>query len=236
MQEELILSKKKLGFGLMRLPLTNPNDAGSIDIDTMSRMVDTFIERGFTYFDTAWMYCAFKSEDATKKALVERHPRDSYTLATKLHAGFLHSKEDRDKIFQTQLDKTGAGYFDYYLLHDVGVDHYKVYQQLDCFEWIMEKKRQGLVKHVGFSFHDNDDFAPLRWLQQGPLLKSAINFPSFACCIVWRSSLFPLGDSDIGHNKNQYFELSLCTQRKLCTWPEKQEFCLSVLLREDQIV
>lgn len=155
MQEELILSKKKLGFGLMRLPLTDPNDAGSIDIDTMSRMVDTFIERGFTYFDTAWMYCAFKSEDATKKALVERHPRDSYTLATKLHAGFLHSKEDRDKIFQTQLDKTGAGYFDYYLLHDVGVDHYKVYQQLDCFNWIMEKKKQGLVKHVGFSFHDN---------------------------------------------------------------------------------
>ena len=68
---------KKLGFGLMRLPLLDQNDAGSIDIEETKRMVDTFLEKGFTYFDTAWMYCAFKSEEATKTALVERHPRDS---------------------------------------------------------------------------------------------------------------------------------------------------------------
>ena len=68
---------KKLGFGLMRLPLLDQNDAGSIDIEETKRMVDTFLEKGFTYFDTAWMYCAFKSEEATKVALVERHPRDN---------------------------------------------------------------------------------------------------------------------------------------------------------------
>lgn len=148
-------SEKKLGFGLMRLPLRDSNDAGDIDIPQMEKMVDTFLERGFTYFDTAWMYCGFKSEEATKKALVERHPRESYTLATKLHAGFIQSKEDRDKVFNEQLRKTGVEYFDYYLLHDIGVDHYKKYQELDCFSWIMDKKEQGLVKHVGFSFHDN---------------------------------------------------------------------------------
>ncbi len=149
------MNAKKLGFGLMRLPSLDPEDPSKIDIEQTCKMVDTFLERGFTYFDTAWMYCGFKSEEATKLALVDRHPRDQYTLATKLHAGFIKTKEDRDKIFNEQLRKTGAGYFDYYLLHDVGQDHYKVYNDLDCFTWIQEKKAQGLIKHAGFSFHDN---------------------------------------------------------------------------------
>lgn len=74
------MSEKKLGFGLMRLPSLDPNDPGKIDIEQVKKMVDTFIERGFTYFDTAWMYCAFKSENAVKEALVSRHP------ARQLHA------------------------------------------------------------------------------------------------------------------------------------------------------
>lgn len=151
------MSTKKLGFGLMRLPSLDAEDPSKIDLEQTCQMVDAFMERGFTYFDTAWMYCGFKSEEAAKYALVERHPRDSYTLATKLHAGFLKSKEDRDRIFQEQLRKTGAGYFDYYLLHDVGQDHYKTYQELDCFTWLQEKKQQGLIKKAGFSFHDNAD-------------------------------------------------------------------------------
>ena len=149
------MSDKKLGFGLMRLPSLDPNDPSKIDFDEMNKMVDTFIERGFTYFDTAWMYCAFSSEKAAKEALVKRHPRDSFTLATKLHAGFLKTREDRDRIFNQQLENTGVTYFDYYLLHDINTAHYPVYQQLDCFNWIMEKKRQGLVRHIGFSFHDH---------------------------------------------------------------------------------
>lgn len=148
-------SKKKLGFGLMRLPLLDASDAASIDIEQTKQMVDTFLEQGFTYFDTAWMYCGFASENATKEALVERHPRDSYTLATKLHAGFLQGKEDRERIFEEQRKKTGVEYFDYYLLHDIGYDHYKIYNELDCFTWLKEKKEQGLVKHIGFSYHDN---------------------------------------------------------------------------------
>ncbi|MCU6745708.1 aldo/keto reductase [Suilimivivens aceti] len=149
---------KKLGFGLMRLPLLNPGDAASIDLEQMKQMVDTFIERGFTYFDTAWMYCAFKSEEAVREALVKRHDRSTYTLATKLHAGYLKTKEDRDRIFQEQLRKTGADYFDYYLLHDAGAHHYEIYKELDCFTWIAEKKKQGLIRHMGFSFHDNAEF------------------------------------------------------------------------------
>ena len=148
------MNAKKLGFGLMRLPLTDPNDQRSIDIDLTCQMVDTFIERGFTYFDTAWMYCGHASEDATKKVLVDRYPRDKFTLATKLHAAYLKCEDDRDRIFGEQLRKTGVAYFDYYLLHDLRVSHYQIYKDLHCFEWLREKKAKGLVKHMGFSFHD----------------------------------------------------------------------------------
>ena len=151
------MSAKKLGFGLMRLPLTDPNNAASIDLEHAKKMVDSFIEQGFTYFDTAWMYHSFSSEKAAKAILTSRHPREAYTLATKLHAGFINSLEDRDKIFNTQLENTGADYFDYYLLHDICVTHYDIYNKFDCFSWIREKKAQGLVKKIGFSFHDTPE-------------------------------------------------------------------------------
>ena len=151
---DIFNNAKKLGFGLMRLPRLDPNNEGSIDLEQTKQMVDTFLQRGFTYFDTAWMYCAFKSENAVKDVLTSRHPRESYTLATKLHAAYIHSLDDRDAIFNTQREKTGVDYFDYYLLHDVGVEHYEIYKKYDCFAWIAEKKRQGLIKHMGFSFHD----------------------------------------------------------------------------------
>ena len=150
-----MISNKKLGFGLMRLPSLDENDPSNIDMEHTKKMVDTFIERGFTYFDTAWMYCGFKSENAAKEVLVDRYPRDSYTLATKLHAEYVKTKEDRDKIFNEQLRKTGVDFFDYYLIHDVGAQHYEIYTKLDCFGWLREKKEKGLVKHIGFSYHDN---------------------------------------------------------------------------------
>ncbi len=149
----VLMNDKKLGFGLMRLPLTDPEDKKSIDIEQLCRMVDEFIARGFTYFDTAWMYCSFESENAIRKALVERHPRDSYTLADKLHAGFLECAEDRDRIFEEQRRKTGVDYFDYYLIHDINDHHYEIYQKYDCFNWAREKKAQGLIRQLGFSFH-----------------------------------------------------------------------------------
>lgn len=149
------MDDKKLGFGLMRLPSLDPNDPSKIDIELVKKMVDTYMERGYTYFDTAWMYCGFGSENATKEVLVDRYPRDSFTLTTKLHSGFIQTMEDRDKIFNAQREKTGVEYFDYYWLHDINSHSIEVFERLDCFNWLQEKKRQGLVKHIGFSFHDN---------------------------------------------------------------------------------
>lgn len=151
------MEHKKLGFGLMRLPLLDPNDGGSVDMELTKKMVDKFLERGFTYFDTALMYCNCESERAVKECIVDRHPRESFTITTKLHSGFINTLEDRDRVFQGQLEKTGAGYFDYYWLHDINSHSIEVYNRLDCFSWIQEKKAQGLVKHIGFSFHDGPE-------------------------------------------------------------------------------
>lgn len=149
---------KKLGFGLMRLPTKEVDGEKKIDIEHLKEMVDTFLARGFTYFDTAWMYCNFQSECAIREALVVRHPRDAYTLATKLHSSFVKTKEDRDRIFGEQLKKTGVTYFDYYLLHAIGRENYAAYNDMDCFTWLRDKKAAGLVRHMGFSFHDDAEF------------------------------------------------------------------------------
>ena len=148
----------KLGFGLMRLPTQEIDGEKKIDIAHLKEMVDTFLARGFTYFDTAWMYCNFQSECAIREALVERHPRESYTLATKLHCAYVKTKEDRDRIFGEQLKKTGVSYFDYYLLHAIGRENYPTYTEMDCFAWLKEKKEAGLVRHMGFSYHDDAEF------------------------------------------------------------------------------
>lgn len=149
---------KKLGFGLMRLPQEDPNKWDSpILIDKCCEMVDYFIDNGFTYFDTAWMYCGFGSEKATKTFLVDRHPRESFTLATKLHGGFFKTEAEMDKVFEAQCSNCGVDFFDYYLLHDIGEDFYKKYTEFHSFDWLVNKKLQGKVKHIGFSYHDGPE-------------------------------------------------------------------------------
>ena len=154
----IFTSNKKLGFGLMRLPLVAGGAVTDIDIEHLKKMVDYFMEQGFTYFDTAWMYHGFQSEKAIKKALVERYPRESYTLTTKFHVRLCSSKDKMEDLFNTQLANTGVDYFDYYLLHDVERGHYSKYKEYDSFNWILRKKEMGLAKHIGFSFHSDADF------------------------------------------------------------------------------
>ena len=148
---------KKLGFGLMRLPLMDPNNDAAVDVEQVKEMVDRFMAKGFTYFDTAIMYNGGVSQRVAKAALVDRYPRESFTLATKLHSAYFNSPEDRDRVFNEQLEQTGAGYFDYYLIHGIEAGNYPKYEQYDCFNWLLEKKRQGLVRHAGFSFHDTPE-------------------------------------------------------------------------------
>ena len=141
----------KLGFGLMRLP-KNPD--GSIDIQQVSEMADRFLAAGGTYFDTAYVYDNGRSEEAFRKAVAERHPRESYTLCTKLCAWLQCSDEaSARQQFYTSLERTGAGYFDYYLLHALQRSNYRKYDEYHIWDFVAEQKKKGLVKHWGFSFH-----------------------------------------------------------------------------------
>jgi predicted aldo/keto reductase-like oxidoreductase len=141
----------------MRLPLNDNNEASSIDFATVNKMVDTFLERGFTYFDTAYMYHMGQSEIAIRESLVKRHKRESFRLATKLPTMFLKTREDQERIFNEQLAKCGVDYFDYYLLHNLGAEHYKIAQKFDSFAFIQKKKSEGKIGQIGFSYHDHAD-------------------------------------------------------------------------------
>ena len=144
---------RKLGFGLMRLPQLEDK---TIDIEQTKQMVDLFMEAGFTYFDTAWAYAG--SEDAIRQALVERYPREKFQLATK-NAAWINCKtrEDATAQFETSLKQTGAGYFDFYLLHNLGEMRTKYFDEFGLWDWVQEKKAQGLIKHAGFSFHSTPE-------------------------------------------------------------------------------
>lgn len=142
----------KLGFGLMRLP----KNGDAIDVEQVKVMVDKFLEAGFTYFDTAWAYAG--SEDAIRQALVERYPRDSFTIATK-NAAWINCKTREDAIaqFETSLRQTGAGFFDFYLLHNLGESRTHVFDDFGLWDFVAEKKAEGLIRHWGFSFHSTPE-------------------------------------------------------------------------------
>lgn len=155
MEKQLITDCIKLGFGLMRLPKAEGSDI--IDVEHVSRMVDAFLAAGGKYFDTAFVYEG--SEEATRKALVERHPREGYYLASKINASEVTAKtaEEAKAEFKTSLERTGAGYFDFYLLHAISRDNVDRYEDFGIWDYVKGLKDEGLVKHFGFSFHDTPE-------------------------------------------------------------------------------
>ena len=154
--DHLEVPSKRLGFGCMRLPVVG-EDHARIDVAEFGRMADEFIERGFTYFDTAYMYHDQMSESAVGKAVVARHPRDSFTLATKMPLSMLGDADEARQAatFEEQLRRLGTDHVDYYLAHNVNLNTYETAKRLHTFEFIAEQKRAGRVRWMGFSFHDS---------------------------------------------------------------------------------
>ncbi len=144
---------EKLGFGLMRLPMKD----NEIDMNQLKEMVDIFLKKGFNYFDTAYGYHGGKSEVAIKEALVDRYKREDFILATKLPAWTAKTKEASEEMFTTSLERTGAGYFDYFLLHNLGSKRTKFFEDYNTWEFLKAKKEEGLIKKLGFSIHDSAD-------------------------------------------------------------------------------
>ena len=147
----------KLGFGCMRLPLLDPADQQSIDLEQFKQMVDVFMEGGGTYFDTAFVYHEGASERALKEALVKRYPRDAFTVATKCLAWAIDSKEEAQSNLATSLKRMGLDYVDFYLLHNVGGARTAKFDEYGMWDFVKQKKEEGLVRHWGFSLHDGPE-------------------------------------------------------------------------------
>ncbi len=151
---------KNLGFGMMRLPvLSGPTD---FDYAQLNKMVDAFLAAGYTYFDTSYVYHNGKSEEATRKALVERHPRESYTVATKFPTFMLIPEDRIEETFQSQLNNLGVDYIDYYLLHNIQTVYYDGYdgnggivKTTNLFDHAKKWKEEGKIRHLGISFHSS---------------------------------------------------------------------------------
>ena len=140
----------------MRLPVLNGHDE-AIDLEQVCRMVDHFLEQGFTYFDTAYPYHMGFSERAVKSALVERYPRESFLLADKMPIFRIKEPDDAPAAFREQLERTGAGYFDFYLLHAMSADRLETVKQCRVWEYLLGEKEQGRIRRLGFSFHDSPE-------------------------------------------------------------------------------
>ena len=142
----------KLGFGLMRLPMIGDE----IDMEQTKAMVDTFMAKGFTYFDTAYVYINGKSEVAAREAIVKRYPRDSFTLATKLPLwDNIETEADMQRIFDESMERAGVEYFDYYLLHAMDKAKFEKADRIGAWDFLFKMKAQGKIKHCGFSFDDS---------------------------------------------------------------------------------
>ena len=150
-------AKERFGFGCMRLPLLDSQDPASFDFDAIEALFDAYLEKGFTYFDTAYVYHGYRCESAMRKALVERHPRESFELATKLPLRDFKDATDMEKIFAEQLSNCGVDYFDYYLLHNMGQNVYGKCLEHDAFGFIRRKKAEGKILHAGMSLHDTPE-------------------------------------------------------------------------------
>lgn len=157
--ELLNFGPKKLGFGCMRLPMSEGTVGGEGVVDTrqVCAMVDAFLEQGFCYFDTAHGYIAQKSEPTVRQCLVERHPRDRYLLTDKLSGTFFQTEEEIRPFFESQLEITGAGYFDFYLMHALNANQYQKFTECNAFQVAQQLKNEGKIRHVGISFHDTPE-------------------------------------------------------------------------------
>ncbi|MCL2821698.1 MAG: aldo/keto reductase [Firmicutes bacterium] len=148
---------KKLGFGAMRLPLLDSDDITSFDIDHLTKMIDSFLKNGFTYFDTAFIYHRGKSESVLGDLLVSRYDRSAFQLATKLPIWLIKEEGDKLSLFNKQLSRCKTDFFDYYMLHSINRGSYETIKQFNCFDFGWELKNQGKIKNFGFSFHDTPD-------------------------------------------------------------------------------
>ena len=162
--------KVDFGFGCMRLPVLQADQPDSFDYEKIEQLFDAFLKKGFTYFDTAYTYHGYYAEEAVRKALTERYPRDSFRLATKMPLRDFRDADDMERIFSEQLEHCGVEYFDYYLLHNMGTNVYEKCKKYDAFGFVERKKAEGKIRQIGMSFHDTPELLDEILAQYGGML------------------------------------------------------------------
>lgn len=145
---------KKLGFGVMRLPLLE-GEGKEVDMNAARAMFDAFMAAGFNYFDTAYVYHGGKSEEILRELIVKRYPRESFTITDKLPLFDKPTADELEGIFQTQLTRCGVDFFDYYWIHNINSGDLDLAEEIGAFDFIARKKAEGKTKHIGFSYHDS---------------------------------------------------------------------------------
>ena len=165
----------KLGFGFLRLPQT---ENGEVDLETAKQMADMYLARGFSYFDTAYIYLNGDSEAALRQAVVERYPRETFQIADKLPCSHLRKGMTAQQIFAEQLERCGVDYFDVYLLHGLDAADAAYAEQMGCFDFLQEQKALGRIRYTGFSFHDTAEVLDgiLSWHPEIDLVQIQLNY------------------------------------------------------------
>ena len=159
--------KKNFGFGCMRLKM----DGDKVDYPEFCKMIDTFLEAGFNYFDTAHCYIDGKSETALRDCLCARHSHDEFVLANKLSPWDFEDEKGVLANFENQLALCGVDYFDFYLFHTLNRFNYDKFKSCNCFEIVKELKKQGKVKVIAMSFHDTADILD-KILTENPFIEA----------------------------------------------------------------
>lgn len=215
------MQNKKLAFGMMRLPQLDDNPE-HVDLEKTCEMVDAFLQKGYTYFDTSYVYHNGKSEEFTRRALVERHPRESFTLATKLPTWAIKSEEDVKRIFAEQLQNCGVDYFDYYLVHNLNSGFYdNIVTPYHIFEILSEYKKEGKIKHLGFSVHDAPEFLE-RILNEHPeveFVQIAFNYYDYSAAWVQSKKCY-----DIIRSHGKLVNIMEPVKGGMLTYPPKALF------------
>ena len=153
MSEPWYASIPKLGFGLMRLPTLPGGGQKDVDFDKVQEMVDLYMSRGFSYFDTAYVYHDGHSEEVVARCLVPKYPRDSFQVVDKIPLWGIKSYEDYEPVLQTELQRTGLQYLDVLFLHGIGTRQFELIDQTRGWDFLKSAKERGLTKHIGFSYH-----------------------------------------------------------------------------------
>ncbi len=163
----------RLGMGLMRLP----EKKGKIDYETAEKMIDRLMGAGVRYYDTAWFYHDHTSEAFAKKALISRHPRGSFTIATKMPVGNVDVPGDADRIFDKQRGNLGVETIDFYLLHGIDWPGWEKCVNFGIYDRMRRWKKEGKIRYYGFSFHGKpEDLGRIIDAYQPDFLQIQLNY------------------------------------------------------------